>query len=149
MKLMAPNERDIVYILNNNLKTVEECRVVEKDFGSDGHCLVYGLNSEMHFVAAPLDMYESPEECLQEEARKIDEGYMTHYETFDSMEMVVLHALYAAMTGTKLDNLEIQALVHRASEFMRVDIRGSLDKYVKVMEKGSEKKSKKEGYKIA
>ena len=75
---------------------------------------------------------------------------MIHYETFDSMEMVVLHALYASMTGKKLDNLEIQALVHRASEFMRVDIRGSLDKYVKSMEKESGKKpKKKEGCKVA
>jgi hypothetical protein len=148
--LMTLNERDIVYIFNHNTNNVEQCRVVAKDFGEDDQCLLYGLSSESHFVAAPIDMYESAEICLQEEARKIDEGYMTHYETFDSMEMVVLHALYAAMTGTKLDNLEIQALVHRASEFMRVDIRGSLDKYVKSMEKESGKKTKKkEGFQVA
>lgn len=147
---MKVNERDIVYIFNHNSDIVEECRVVATDFGSEGQCLAYGLNSETHFVATPLDMYASPDECLQEEARKIDEGYMTHYETFDSMEMVVLHALYAAMTGTKLDNLEIQALTHRASEFMRVDIRSALDKYVKMMEKGLEKKTKKkEGFNVA
>ena len=147
---MTVNERDIVYIFNHNSEVVEQCRVVEVDFGGDDQCLVYGLNSQAHFISTISDMYETPEECLHAEAKKIDKCYMSHYETFDSMEMVVLHALYAAMTGTKLDNLEVQALIHRASEFMRVNIRDSLDKYAKVMDKENSKKSKKkEGIKVA
>ena len=45
--IMAPKEFDIVYIFNHNSDTVEQCRVVVTDFGSDGQCLVYGLTSEM------------------------------------------------------------------------------------------------------
>ena len=147
---MAPKEFDIIYIFNHDSDTIEQCRVIATDFGGEGQCLVYGLTSKTHFVTGVTDMYKSPEECLHEEARKIDEGYMAHYEAIDSMEIVVLHAIYAAMTGTKLDNLEIQALIHRASEFMQVDVRSSLDKYVKAMEKENCKKSKKkEGIKVA
>ena len=147
---MTPNERDIVYVFIHDSGSVEQCRVVEKDFGREGQYLLYGMDCKSHFVVDIKDIYETSNECLAEEARKIDEEYVAQYNTFDSMEMVVLHSLYAAMTGAKLDNLTVQAMVHRASEFMGVDIRNSLDKYVKAMEKeGTKKSKKKEGLKVA
>lgn len=138
---MTPNERDIVYIFNHSANTVEQCRVVSTDFGQDGQCLLYGLSSKDSFIAEAGDMYESAEMCLEDEARKIDEEYASQYDTFNSMEMILLHALHAGSTGKQLGELELKAMVNRASEFMGADVALALNKYNKLMSGDKKKKT--------
>jgi hypothetical protein len=144
---MSPKERDIVYIFVHNAGIVEQCRVVANNFSDDGKCLLYGLNSKAHFVADPNDMYESSDACMKATSKKNADEYAIYYDAFDSMEAVFLHSLYAGMTGKKLEELELLALINRASEFMGADVMSALEKYAKSMEKESKSKSKKkEGY---
>lgn len=142
---MTPNERDIVYIFIKNAGVVEQCRVVAKDFDDNGRYLLYGLNSKASFVASADEMYSSANECLRETSKKKDNEYTSYYSEFDSLEMVLLHSLYAGMTGKKLEELELFALINRASEFMNADVLSALEKYAKVMEKENKRKTKKEG----
>jgi hypothetical protein len=136
---MTPNERDIVYIFNDSTKNVEKCRVVATDFGRDGQYLLYGMNSKDNFIAEQSEMYKSHDECLEDEARKIDEEYLSQYNLFDSMEMILIHALHVGSAGEKLKELELKAMVNRASEFMGIDITTALDKYNKLMNNDKKK----------
>ena len=137
---MSPKERDIVYIFVHNAGVVEQCRVVANNFSDDGKYLLYGLNSKAHFVADPNDMYESFDACMKATSKKNANEYAIYYDAFDSMEAVLLHSLYAGMTGKKLEELELLALINRASEFMGVDVMSALEKYAKI---SSKKKSKR------
>lgn len=130
-----PKERDIVFIFNHATNVVEQCRVVAADFGNDGQCLLYGMDSKESYIAEASDMYESAEQCLEDEARKIDEEYISQYDTFDSMELILLHALYMSSSGKQLGPLELKAMVNRASEFMGADVALALNKYTKLMNK--------------
>jgi hypothetical protein len=145
---MTPNEGDIVYIFNHSVGNVEQCRVIATDFGKDDQCLLYGLNSQNNYIAEADDMYASAEECLEDEARKIDEEYISHYETFDSLEMILLHALYMGSIGKQIEPLELKAMINRASQFMDADVADALNKYTKLMNK-NKKKSNERGFENA
>lgn len=141
--LVTVNERDIVFIFNHSTNNVEQCRVVATDFGHDGQCVLYGMDSKASYIAEATDMYESADACLMDEARKIDEEYGFHYETFNSMELILLHALHAGSIGKQLGQLELKAMINRATEFLDIDVASALDRYVDLMNCDKEKSTKR------
>lgn len=142
---MHPNEGDTVHILNHTKGIVEQCRVIAQDFGEEGQCLLYGLDSKDNFVAKADEMYESYDICLQEEARKMDEAYVSYCESFDSVESLLLRALYANVIGVKIPDLELKAMMHRSSQIIGLDMEKALKTYVKSEKKAAIIKTKKEG----
>jgi hypothetical protein len=142
---MHPNEGGVVHIFNHTKGIVEQCRVVAQDFGEEGQCLLYGLDSKDNFVAKADEMYESYEICLQEEARKMDEEYVAYCESFDSTESILLRALYANMMGVKIPELELKAIIHRSSQIIGLDMEKALKMYVKSEKESTTIKTKKEG----
>lgn len=139
---MNPSERGLVYIFVNSTGVVEPCSIVVTNFDDNGQCLLYGLNSKANYIANVSEMYESSEECMRETTKKHDAEYALHYDAFDSIEAVLLHSLYAGMTGKKLEELELLALINRASDFLGADVLSALEKYAKAMEKENKRKFK-------
>jgi hypothetical protein len=130
VNIMTPNEGDIVYIFIHSASTVEQCKVTAKDFAHDGQCLVYGLTSKASFVVDYDDMYASAEECAHSTAKKHKEEYDGYYNEFDSLETLLLHLINSAINSGKHGNIEITAIINRASEFTGADMKATVEKYI-------------------
>jgi hypothetical protein len=124
---MCPKNEGIVYISHNG--SIEQCKIVEKDFGKDGQHLLYGLKSMDNYIATDDELYHSAEECAVKTKEKMTEKYAEYYQAFDSIETVILHILYASAQGLNLNDLELMALTNRTSEFLGKDMQMALIEY--------------------
>lgn len=144
---MSFKRGDMVYIYLRQDGVVEQCQIRDTNFFDENQYLLHGMSGRGEYVARADELYGSAEECLKCATEKRAAEYKRHYDELDSMEALFLHLLWSAIDSGKHDDMEIAAMIDRASECVGVNIGPAVEQYVKAMEQ--EKKAATESFEFS
>lgn len=131
-------EGDILYACINSIPV--QCKITAVDFGGSGTHLVYTIPENQAYLVSSEDLAENSEQCLANFTERVEKEYKMYSDLVDSPTALILHILYAAVNGKKIDGIEKTAIIDQASKYTQIDVNEYLSKLAEI-EKGKRNKN--------